>query len=132
MRLPRVPETIAKALKAANVTATHVHFYSYLHLKPPPGAATWSNASELVKVDSALFSNFLAAVPLASINPTRILLQTGAKNYGVHIGRAPHPAIESDPQPKHLELNSYYPQETAFFEFCKTHPSTSWNVIRPS
>ena len=30
----------------------------------------------------ALLSNFLDALPLASITPKRIMLQTGAKNYG--------------------------------------------------
>ena len=30
----------------------------------------------------ALLRNFLDALPLASIKPKRIMLQTGAKNYG--------------------------------------------------
>lgn len=126
------PESIAEALKAANVTATHVFFYSYLQPKPPPGTKIWSNADELVKVNSALLSNFLSALPLANITPSRILLQTGAKNYGVHLGRTRTPCIESDPQPSHLEPNFYYPQERILFDFCKAHPETSWNVIRPS
>lgn len=75
-------EKIAQALKAANVSATHVFFYSYLQPKPPPGAPIWSNADELVKVNSALLSNFLDALPQAGIKPSRFLLQTGAKNYG--------------------------------------------------
>jgi len=74
--------TIAQALKGANVHATHIFFYSYLQPKPPPGAPIWSNADELVKVNSALLSNFLEALPLAGIKPSRFLLQTGAKNYG--------------------------------------------------
>lgn len=126
------PETIAKALASANVTATHVFFYSYLQPKPPPGAAAWSNAEELVKVNGNLFENFINALSLAKIQPSRIVLQTGAKNYGLHIGRARMPAIESDPQPKHLDPNFYYRQEAALFDFCKANPGTSWNVIRPA
>lgn len=77
-------EKIAEALKPASVSATHIFFYSYLQPKPPPGAAAWSNAEELVKVNSALLSNFLDALPMAGIKPARFLLQTGAKNYGNH------------------------------------------------
>jgi len=126
------PETIANALASANVTATYVFFYSYLQPKPPPGASAWSNADELVKVNGDLLENFLNALPLARIHPSRILLQTGAKNYGLHIGRARMPAIESDTQPKHLEPNFYYRQEATLFDFCKANPGTSWNVIRPA
>jgi nucleoside-diphosphate-sugar epimerase len=126
------PEKIANALVAANVSATHIFFYSYFQPRPPPGAAAWSNADELVKVNGALFENFINALPLAKITPSRVLLQTGAKHYGLHIGRVRTPAIESDPQPKHLEPNFYYTQEATLFEFCKANPSTSWNVIRPS
>ncbi len=126
------PETIAKALKSAGVSATHVFFYSYLQPKPPPGSPAWSNADELVKVNGDLLENFLKALPLADIRPTRVLLQTGAKNYGMHIGRIRTPALESDPQPKHLEPNFYYRQEATLFDFCKANPSTSWNVIRPA
>ena len=126
------PEKIAKALVSSNVSATHIFFYSYLQPKPPPGSPAWSNVDELVKVNGALFENFVNALPLAKIEPTRILLQTGAKNYGMHIGRARTPAIESDPQPKHLEPNFYYKQEPTLFEFCQAHPKTSWNVIMPA
>ncbi|KAK5456958.1 hypothetical protein LTS15_004738 [Exophiala xenobiotica] len=125
------PQKIADPLKAANVTADYVFFYSYLQPKPPPGAAAWSNADELVKVNKALLDNFLQALTIAKITPKRFLLQTGAKNYGVHIGRARTPAIESDPQPSHLEPNFYYPQEKLLFDYCKAN-NTSWNVIRPA
>lgn len=126
------PETIAKTLAAAKVTATYVFFYSYLQPKPPPGAPAWSNADELVKVNGALFENFINALPIAKISPARILLQTGAKNYGMHIGRVRTPTIESDPQPKHLAPNFYYKQEATLVDFCKRNPNTSWNVIMPS
>ena len=85
-----------------------------------------------MKVNSSLLSNFLDALPKAGINPERIVLQTGAKNYGIHIGRCRTPALESDPQPKHLEPNFYYPQEELLFKYCKNNSKTSWNVIRPS
>ncbi len=125
------PKKIAEAMKSAGVTADYIFFYSYLQPKPPPGQAVWSNAEELVKVNSALLDNFLGALSQAKITPKRFLLQTGAKNYGIHLGRARTPAIESDPQPVHLEPNFYYPQEKSLFAFCKAN-NTSWNVIRPA
>ena len=60
------------------------------------------------------------------------MLQTGAKNYGLHIGRARNPALESDPQPKHLEPNFYYLQEASLFKYCKENPGTTYNIIRPA
>ncbi|KAF2193768.1 hypothetical protein K469DRAFT_745247 [Zopfia rhizophila CBS 207.26] len=38
----------------------------------------------MVRVILSLLQNFLSALPLASIKPTRILLQIGAKNYRKH------------------------------------------------
>ncbi|KAI7181092.1 hypothetical protein KC316_g8923 [Hortaea werneckii] len=88
-------------------------------------------ADALVEANVPIFQNFLQALDLAKIEPKRILLQTGGKNYGGYIGRARLPYIESDPQPKHLSNNFYYFQEDALFKFCEEHPKTSWNIIRP-
>jgi nucleoside-diphosphate-sugar epimerase len=125
------PSKIVQSLKKFNVTADYIFFYSYLQPVPPPGAAVWSNAEELVKVNRALLDNFLQAIQLADITPKRLLLQTGAKHYGVQIGRIRTPAIESDPDLSHLEPNFYYPQEKLLFDYCKAN-NTSWNVIRPA
>lgn len=118
-----------QALKS--ITADYIFFYSYLQPKPPAGAPVWSNAEELLKVNTALLDNFLQALSLAKVIPKRFLLQTGAKHYGVHIGRTRSPAVESDPDLSHLEPNFYYPQERSLFQFCEANDS-SWNVIRPA
>ncbi|KAF4547945.1 Hypothetical protein D9617_33g038090 [Elsinoe fawcettii] len=126
-------DDIAAAIKQANVKADHVFYYTYLQPPPVKGTKVWSNADELVKVNSGMLDNFLEALEKSDIWPQRFLLQTGAKNYGIHIGRARLPAIESDPQPKHLEPNFYYPQEASLFKFCeKSDGRTTWNVIRPA
>ena len=64
--------------------------------------------------------------------PQRILLQTGAKNYGVHLGPARTPYVESDPRVT-IEPNFYYPQEDLLYDYCRgsKHP-VSWNVICPA
>jgi nucleoside-diphosphate-sugar epimerase len=113
---------------------TTVFFYSYLQPKPPadaPKGHAWGNAEELVKVNKTLFGNFLEALQKANVRPKRIMLQTGAKNYGVHIGRHRTPACESDPPPKHLEPNFYYPQYELLHEYCRSN-NVGWNVIMPA
>lgn len=80
---------------------------------------------------AALLRNFLGALDTANITPKRFLLQTGAKNYGVHLGPTRTPHVESDPRVT-LDPNFYYPQEDALFEWCKKHPGTHWNVICPA
>ena len=78
----------------------------------------------------ALLKNFCEALPLADIKPKRIMLQTGAKNYGIHLGPAANPQEETAPRVT-LEPNFYYPQEDYLWDFCKKH-SIGWNVCMPS
>ena len=58
------------------------------------------------------------------------MLQTGAKNYGIHLGPAAVPQEETAPRVT-LEPNFYYAQEDFLWSFCKTH-SIDWNVCMPS
>jgi hypothetical protein len=76
------PSKIAEVLKAKGVNADHVFFYSYVQVVPKPGGRLWSNAEEMTEVNGKLLSNFLGALELSGIQPKRIMLQTGAKNYG--------------------------------------------------
>ncbi|KAM0229616.1 hypothetical protein ACHAPO_009880 [Fusarium lateritium] len=124
-------EEIAENLRSANVTGTHVFFYAYIQPKANGDKGIWENAEELLKYNTKVLNNFLSALPLAKIFPQRIALQTGGKNYGMHLGRVRQPCVESDPRPEHLGPNFYYPQEDALFSFCNDHPETKWNVIRP-
>ncbi|KAF5576604.1 NAD dependent epimerase dehydratase family [Fusarium pseudocircinatum] len=124
------PEEVAESLRSGNVTGTHVFFYAYIQPKASD-KGIWENAEELLEWNTKILNNFLRALPLAKISPQRIVLQTGGKNYGMHLGRVRQPCVESDPRSKHLGPNFYYPQEDALFAFCKAHPETKWNVIRP-
>ncbi|KAK5137858.1 hypothetical protein LTR08_006627 [Meristemomyces frigidus] len=122
------PEEIANVLKKRSVTADHVFFFSYI--QPPPGkTGLWANAEELVRVNSLLVSNFVEALKLANVKPKRFMLQTGAKNYGIHLGPTKVPQEESDPRIT-LEPNFYYPQEDIVDRFCKDTGS-AWNVCMP-
>ncbi|KAF2621867.1 hypothetical protein BU25DRAFT_435221 [Macroventuria anomochaeta] len=109
-------EDIAQALRKADVAADYVFYYAYL--SPKSGSAMDPNTTE----------------EFVKVNPRRILLQTGGKNCwnnGVHIGRVRTSIVESDPQPRHLSLTFYYPQEDALRAFCDEHPKTKWNIIYP-
>lgn len=103
------PAAIAAVLKDHHVTAVdHVFFFSYIQPAPKPGQGLWSDAEEMARVNSLLLRNFVEALTLAEVKPKRFMLQTGAKNYGVHLGPTKVPQEESDPRVE-LEPNFYYP-----------------------
>ena len=58
------------------------------------------------------------------------MLQTGAKNYGIHLGPAAIPQEETAPRVT-LEPNFYYPQEDFLWDFCAKQDIT-WNVCMPA
>ncbi|TKA34508.1 hypothetical protein B0A49_13203 [Cryomyces minteri] len=112
------PEEIGEVLKKEGVKADYVFFYSYIQVEPKEGAGLWSNAVDMCTVNTKLLSIFLEALPIASIKPKPIMLQTGAKNYGLHLGPTTVPQEESDPRVL-LEPNFYYPQEDYLWSYCK-------------
>lgn len=83
----------------------------------------------MARVNTLLLSNFLSALPLLSLRPKRVMLQTGAKNYGGHMGPTKLPQEESDPRVE-FEPNFYYPQEDALWEYCRKE-GVGWNVLMP-
>ncbi|GAP92498.1 putative NAD dependent epimerase dehydratase [Rosellinia necatrix] len=125
-------EEIAKALREANVQADYAFFYSYVQpAHTSDSGMSVEIASALVGLNVPMFENFLQGLEMATLKPKRIVLQTGGKNYGVHIGRTRTPFVESDPQPQHLGPNFYYGQEDLLFKYCQKHPETGWNIVRP-
>lgn len=90
----------------------------------------WSDADALAEVNNALIANFTGALKLSNLRPKRFLLQTGAKQYGFHIGPATTPSFETDPRIT-IESNFYYPQEDTLSAYGKDQ-GAGWNVMRPS
>lgn len=94
---------------------------------------------ELTRPTARLLSNFLEGLALSATPttplPKRILLQTGAKYYGVHLGPAPTPQEETDPRVPttkgSFEPNFYYNQEDYLIAFARKH-GIGWNTTRPS
>jgi len=118
-------------LKQNNVgKADYVFFFSYIQVPPTEGGGLWSNAAEMARVNTLLLSNFLAALPLSNITPKRVMLQTGAKNYGVHLGPTKLPQEESDPRVDQFEPNFYYPQEDVLWKYC-ADSGVGWNICMP-
>lgn len=68
---------------------------------------------------------------MSNITPKRIMLQTGAKNYGIHLGPTLTPQEEHHPRVP-LAPNFYYPQEGRLRDYCAAHPHSSWTVVMPS
>ena len=83
----------------------------------------------MVRINVLLLTNFLSALTLASITPKTFLLQTGAKNYGVHLGPAKVPQEESDPRVT-IEPNFYYNQEDVLFAYCQEN-KVNWSIGMP-
>ncbi|KAK5428658.1 hypothetical protein LTR34_007824 [Exophiala xenobiotica] len=129
------PEDIASVLRAKKLSSDngndkiHVFFFSYIQAEPKPGGGIWSDAQEMCRINSLLLDNFLKALTLASIRPKRFMLQTGAKNYGGHLGPTKLPQEETDPRVE-LEPNFYYPQEDLLFKYARDQ-DVGWNVCMP-
>lgn len=123
------PAEIAATLKDQGVHADYIFFFAYLQPPPKEGRILWSDADEMCRVNSLLLDNFLGALKIASIKPKRFMLQTGAKNYGVHLGLTKVPQQESDPRVD-FEPNFYYSQEDSLFKYCEEE-GVGWNVLMP-
>ena len=90
----------------------------------------------MVRLNSALLSNFLSSLSLTTppLSPKRVILQTGAKYYGGHLGLTRQPSVEDYPRidEQQFEPNFYYAQEDILFRYCEeTRGKTGWNVVMP-
>jgi hypothetical protein len=77
-----------------------------------------------------LLKNFLDALSIAGIIPTRFLLQTGGKHYAVHLGPTAMPMTEDTPALRVPHSNFYFPQEDTLSAWATKH-KTHWTVTRP-
>lgn len=118
------PDEMADEIK--NVRGEYVFFAAYLAQDTEQKA--WD-------VNGAMLSNFLQAlVKTGAIQDVkRIILVTGAKQYGVHLGVPKQPMVESDPwlSDEKWPPNFYYNQQTILHQFCATH-NKEWVVTYPN
>ena len=78
-----------------------------------------------------MLKNFLDALVITGADKKlkRVLLTTGAKQYGVHLGPAKNPMEESDPWVEYPESppNFYYHQQRILAEAAR---GQSWDWVR--
>ncbi|KAH7104652.1 NAD dependent epimerase/dehydratase family protein [Auriculariales sp. MPI-PUGE-AT-0066] len=118
-------EQMSRDLKG--VEADYVFFSAYLQK---------DSEEEACRVNGELLDNFLKALEMNNVvsKIKRILLVTGGKIYGVHLGRVKVPMVESDPwlpEPPYPP-NFYTVQIHILQEFCKKHPNVSWTTTLPN
>jgi nucleoside-diphosphate-sugar epimerase len=97
---------------------THVFYCAYAP------AADWNSATAL---NAAMFSNVLAQVADAE-HLERVVLVTGTKVYGSHLGPVLTPILEIDP--RHPPPNFYFDQADALVSAQRGRPWT-WSELRP-
>jgi nucleoside-diphosphate-sugar epimerase len=70
----------------------------------------------------------------AAKNLKRIILVTGAKQYGVHLGQPKNPMLEFDPWLRSSDYppNFYYNQQDILHTYCDKHEGISWTVTYPN
>jgi len=83
-----------------------------------------------------MLENFLQALEITAAVKTlkRIVLVTGCKQYGVHLGQVKNPMLESDPwlRDPSWPPNFYYRQQDILKAFCEKHSNVSWVVTYPN
>lgn len=83
-----------------------------------------------------MLENFLAALEITGAvkDLKRVVLVTGAKQYGVHLGEVKTPMVETDPWLKSQPWppNFYYRQQEGLHNFCEKNKHVSWVVTYPN
>ncbi|KAF2459538.1 NAD dependent epimerase/dehydratase family protein [Lineolata rhizophorae] len=117
-------EDIAKDLKG--IEAEHLFFAAYLQK---------DSEEENTKLNGDMLEGFLQALNItgAASKLRRVVLVTGCKQYGVHLGAVKTPMHESDawlPEPP-FPPNFYYRQQRIVHEWCGRQ-GCSWVVTYPN
>ena len=124
MDLTQDAESMAKQL--SGIEAEYVFFAAYLQK---------NSEQENWDVNGAMLKNFLDALEItgASKKLKRVILTTGAKQYGVHLGPVKQPMEESDPwiDGPGRPPNFYYNQQRILADAAKKG-SWEWVVTYPN
>lgn len=103
------------------IEVTHVFFAAYL---------AKDDEGEAAKVNNAMLENFLGALEITGAEKTlqRIVMTTGAKQYGLHLGRVKTPMEESDPwvEGEGRPPNFYYDQQRTLARLSK---EKNWDYV---
>jgi len=116
-----VADTAAKLAHLREVT--HV-FYAAFQAAPGKAAGYATN----IAANRDMLVNAVTAIDRASPALERVVLITGTKYYGTHLGPFRTPAKESDP--RHMPPNYYFDQSDWLTAF-QTGKRWSWTELRP-
>jgi len=114
----------AEAKLASLKEATHVFYAAF----QPPAAGAGANAAANVAPNLDMLVNSVTAIDRASSRLERVVLVTGNKYYGAHLGPFRTPAREDDP--RHLPPDFYFDQIDWLTAFQKGK-RWSWTEVRP-
>lgn len=114
-------DELISLMREACKETTHAYFTSYVHR---------DDFAELAEANVSLFKNFLTAITTVAPGLQNVTMQTGGKNYGVHICPVPTPAREDDPRHPENKGNFYHAQEDYLISE-QRKSSWTYNVIRP-
>lgn len=117
-----------QASQLSGITADYVFFAAYLQD---------SDEQKLCDINGAMLQNFLDALSNtgAAKSLKRVILVTGAKQYGVHLGPVKQPMEESDPwlEGPDYPPNFYYVQQRILASVAKESGSKwDWTVTYPN
>jgi nucleoside-diphosphate-sugar epimerase len=120
-------EKIRSELEKHDVKADYVFFFAYKEVSGEKDGELWSGQQEMANLNGQMLRDFVLALKGNPFN--RIVLQTGAKHYGLHLGPRRVPCRESDPRVDGPP-NFYYVQEDILAELSVEQQFT-YSVVRP-
>lgn len=122
-------DKIKEELSTHNVKADYVFFFAYKEVSGKNAGELWSGQQEMADLNGQMLRDFILACK--DDRPfERIVLQTGAKHYGIHLAPKPVPCREDDPR-VFGQPNFYYVQEDILAELGAKQGFT-YSVVRPS
>ena len=128
---PRVRHIAVDLLDPAGVAAklrgladaTHIFFAAF-----QPGSGPAADYAKNIAANRGLLVNSVSAIDRASAQLERVVLVTGTKYYGSHLGPYKTPAREDDP--RHAGANYYFEQIDWLTAFQKGK-RWNWTELRP-
>ncbi|KAG4435700.1 hypothetical protein IFR05_008812 [Cadophora sp. M221] len=115
-------ETNVQKLSSICKDVTHAFYTSYVHT---------ADFATLRDKNVPLFKTFLETIDTICPKLEHVVLQTGGKHYGVHLGPVRSPSVEDRPRYED-EYNFYFLQENDMLAMQQKKKTWHWSVIRPN
>jgi len=115
-------EDVAKKLAGLN-DITHVFYAAF-----QPGTGNAAGYASVIAPNRDMLVNSVSAIAKASRSLERVVLVTGTKYYGTHLGPLKTPMRETDP--RHMPPDFYFNQ-IDWLTDCQRGEKWSWTELRP-